>query len=92
MLQGQHSAILSTFITLPFVFKIFFCLFLSGCLRFYCIHGFWIFFQVMCSICLSRQGMSETELKEMFDIPDHVWSPLYFAIEHVIVDQSGLLK
>ena len=46
----------------------------------------------MCSICLSRQGMSETELKEMFDIPDHVWSPLYFAIEHVIVDQSGLLK
>ena len=60
--------------------------------KFYFIHGFGIFFQVMCSLCLSRQGMSETELKEMFDIPDHVWSPLYFAIEHVIVDQSGLLK
>ena len=50
------------------------------------------FFQVMCSISLSRQGMSETEIKQIFDIPDHVWSPLYFAIEHVIIVQSGLLK
>ena len=30
MLQGEHSAILSTFIQLPFASKIFFCLFLSG--------------------------------------------------------------
>ena len=30
MLQGEHSAIHSTFIKLPFVIKIFFCLFLSG--------------------------------------------------------------
>ena len=30
MLQGEHSAILSTFIKLRFVIKIFFCLFLSG--------------------------------------------------------------
>ena len=29
MLQGEHSAILWTFIKLPFVFKIFFCVFLS---------------------------------------------------------------
>ena len=28
--QGEHPAILSTFIKLPFVVKIFFCLFLSG--------------------------------------------------------------
>ena len=31
MIQGEHSAILSTFIKLPFVIKILFCLFLSGC-------------------------------------------------------------
>ena len=30
MLQGEHSAILLTFIKLPFVIKIFVCLFLSG--------------------------------------------------------------
>ena len=33
MLQGEHSAILSTFILLPFVIKILFCLSLSGRLR-----------------------------------------------------------
>ena len=33
MLQGEHSAILSTFIKLPFVIKIFVLSFLSGCLR-----------------------------------------------------------
>ena len=31
MLQGEHSAILSTFIKLPFVIKIFVLSFLSGC-------------------------------------------------------------
>ena len=29
--QGEHSAILSTFIKLPFVIKIFVCRFLRGC-------------------------------------------------------------
>ena len=29
--KREHSAILSTFIKLPFVLKIFVCLFLSGC-------------------------------------------------------------
>ena len=33
MLQGEHSAILSTFIKLPFFIKIFVLPFLSGCLR-----------------------------------------------------------
>ena len=33
MLQGEHSAILSTFIKLPFIIKILLCLFLSGRLR-----------------------------------------------------------
>ena len=32
-IAGEHSAILSTFIKLPFVIKIFVLLFLSGCLR-----------------------------------------------------------
>ena len=33
MLQGEHSAILSTFIKLPFVIKIFDSSFLSDCIR-----------------------------------------------------------
>ena len=33
MLQGEHSAKLSTFIKLPFVLRPMFCLFLSGGLR-----------------------------------------------------------
>ena len=33
ILQGEHSAILLTFIKLPFVIKIFDLSFLSGCLR-----------------------------------------------------------
>ena len=33
MLQGEHSAILSTCIKLPFVIKIFILSFLSGCSR-----------------------------------------------------------
>ena len=33
MLQGEHSAMLSTFIKLPFVIKTIVCLFLSGRLR-----------------------------------------------------------
>ena len=38
MLQGEHSAILSTFIKLPFDIRIFVCLFLVAILhRFYCI-------------------------------------------------------
>ena len=32
MLQGEHSAILSTYIKLPFVIKIFVLSFLSGCI------------------------------------------------------------
>ncbi|KAL5008182.1 hypothetical protein ScPMuIL_013763 [Solemya velum] len=48
--------------------------------------------QVMCCICLSHQGMSEAELKELFDIPSHVWSPLFFAIEKFVVSYSGLLQ
>ena len=33
MLQGEHSAIVSTFVKLPFAIKTLFCLFLSGGLR-----------------------------------------------------------
>jgi len=35
--------------------------------------------------------MVEEELIEMFDIPGHVWSPLYFAIERLIINQSSRL-
>ncbi|KAK3592936.1 hypothetical protein CHS0354_011736 [Potamilus streckersoni] len=48
--------------------------------------------QVLCCIHLSHQGMSEKELLEIFNIPSHVWSPLYFAIEKVIINHGGLFK
>ena len=41
MLKGEHSTIISTFIKLPFVIKVLFCLFLSGRFhRFHCIFHF----------------------------------------------------
>ena len=51
MLQGEHSAILSTFIKLPFVNKIFFFLFLSGRLRFYCTTDQMSFFSTREGLC-----------------------------------------
>ncbi|XP_045167540.2 TPR repeat-containing protein DDB_G0287407-like [Mercenaria mercenaria] len=48
--------------------------------------------QVMSSIQLSSQGLSETEIMDIFSIPDHVWSPLYFAIEKLVISQSGRIQ
>ncbi|XP_067680121.1 TPR repeat-containing protein DDB_G0287407-like [Haliotis asinina] len=48
--------------------------------------------QVLKLLQVSHEGLTETELKEILDIPLHVWSPLYFALEQYIVIQSGLIS
>ncbi|XP_062578941.1 TPR repeat-containing protein DDB_G0287407-like isoform X2 [Saccostrea cucullata] len=48
--------------------------------------------QVTCAICLSRQGMSEAELTDMFSVPSHIWSPLFFSVEKYFIDQRGLIQ
>ncbi|ESO87647.1 hypothetical protein LOTGIDRAFT_166228 [Lottia gigantea] len=48
--------------------------------------------KVLTAISVSKEGIYETELKEIFHIPDSIWSPLYFAIEKYVVKHSGLLK
>lgn len=48
--------------------------------------------QVTCVIFLSRQGMSEAEIVNMFNIPSHVWSPLFFSINMYLINQGGLIK
>ncbi|XP_071080697.1 nephrocystin-3-like [Haliotis cracherodii] len=47
--------------------------------------------QVMMALMVSHEGLSENELMEILHIPNHVWSPLYFAMETYILDRSGVL-
>ncbi|XP_069113674.1 TPR repeat-containing protein DDB_G0287407-like [Argopecten irradians] len=47
--------------------------------------------QVMCSLYLSRQGLAEREITELYNVTWPVWSPFYFAVENYIIDQSGHL-
>ena len=47
-------------------------------------------FQIMCCILVSRQGLSETELKSILHITDQMWSVLYFAIEEFILERAAL--
>ena len=49
MLQGEHSAILSTFIKLPFVIKSLFCLFSRG--RFTQVLLYTVYVQISLHIC-----------------------------------------
>ena len=46
MLQGEHSAILLTFIKLPFIIKIFVLSFLSGCLRHVLLYELSVYFSL----------------------------------------------
>ncbi|KAJ7337905.1 hypothetical protein OS493_008064 [Desmophyllum pertusum] len=45
---------------------------------------------IMCCILVSRQGLSETELKSILHITDQMWSVLYFAIEEFILERAAL--
>jgi len=46
----------------------------------------------MCAICLSNNGLSETDIKDVYKIPAHIWSPLYFALQPFIIEQNGLIR
>ena len=76
LMQGDHSALVSSFIKLPFVFKIFVLSILSGCLRrvlMYFIGQYWFWYlaqqqpakayaQTLLSLCyLQTQSMDEDE-------------------------------
>ena len=51
----------------------------------------WLFFQVMRSLVLSREGLSENEITEMLELSDQEWSPIYFALDKYLVKRQGLL-
>ena len=47
--------------------------------------------KVLCSLRVSRKGLSEHELMSMHNLSSHEWSPLFFAMQHVLVSNAGLL-
>ncbi|XP_070181286.1 TPR repeat-containing protein DDB_G0287407-like [Littorina saxatilis] len=47
--------------------------------------------KVMCGLTLTKKGLTETEIREMLDVPSAAWSPVYFSIKDFILDHSGLL-
>ncbi|WAR02757.1 Y7407-like protein, partial [Mya arenaria] len=49
-------------------------------------------YNVLCCIELCSQGMSETILLEMFSIPGHIWTPLYYALENMVIHQGNMIK
>ncbi|XP_076111481.1 TPR repeat-containing protein DDB_G0287407-like isoform X2 [Mytilus galloprovincialis] len=48
--------------------------------------------QALCSICLSIGGLSETDIKAIYNIPAHIWSSLYFALQTYIIEQNGIIR
>jgi tetratricopeptide (TPR) repeat protein len=40
----------------------------------------------------SRQGLNESELLKILNIPQAVWSPLYLALQNALVSRGGLLS
>jgi nephrocystin-3 len=40
----------------------------------------------------ARQGLNESELLKILDIPQAVWSPLYLALQNALVSRGGLLS
>jgi len=40
----------------------------------------------------SRQGLNESELLKILDIPQAIWSPLYLALQNALVSRGGLLS
>jgi len=40
----------------------------------------------------ARQGLEESELLAILEIPQAIWSPLYFALQNTLVSRAGLLS
>ncbi|XP_006816362.2 TPR repeat-containing protein DDB_G0287407-like [Saccoglossus kowalevskii] len=47
--------------------------------------------KVMSCIAVSRYGLSEKEIKSIVNIPDHIWSRIYFTMEEFFIDRVGIL-
>ncbi|XP_077980178.1 TPR repeat-containing protein DDB_G0287407-like [Glandiceps talaboti] len=46
--------------------------------------------KVLCSILVSRYGLSDQEIKEITGIPDQLWSAIFFAMEDFFIIRAGL--
>ncbi|XP_070581459.1 TPR repeat-containing protein DDB_G0287407-like [Ptychodera flava] len=46
--------------------------------------------KVMCTILVSRSGVSEQEIKEINGLTDNTWSAIFFAMENYVIDKGGL--
>jgi hypothetical protein len=47
--------------------------------------------RVLSSICVSRKGLTESELLSLLNINHAVWSPLFLSLEEALVSRSGYL-
>ena len=45
--------------------------------------------QILKAIHVSHQGLTESEITNIFKIQSNVWSPFYFAMEYFIVSYLG---
>ncbi|XP_005111748.1 TPR repeat-containing protein DDB_G0287407 [Aplysia californica] len=48
--------------------------------------------QVLAAVAVSHEGLTESELMDMFGVQSQVWSPFYFAVENFLLSHSGLLR
>ena len=48
--------------------------------------------QITCSIAVSRQGLSEREIKAILNVSDQAWSSIYFAMGDFLLEISGLYR
>ncbi|GFS04809.1 nephrocystin-3, partial [Elysia marginata] len=48
--------------------------------------------QVLSALVVSHQGLTETDILSIFQIHSNSWSPFYFAVENLIINDSGLLR
>jgi tetratricopeptide (TPR) repeat protein len=46
---------------------------------------------ILCTIYVSRRGLAENEILEILNISQNAWSPIYIALEEMLVNRSGLL-
>ena len=48
--------------------------------------------KVLCLIEVSKEGLSEEELKAILHIDSGTWSPIFFAMASFILDRAGLYR
>ena len=47
---------------------------------------------MLCLIEVSKDGLSEEELKAILHIDSATWSPMFFAMASFILDRAGLYR